>query len=226
MDGSDEGVVVRLSYTVLDKKKRKKDLKEKKTKTNKTKARGRGGGSTEARTYMTAKYLYPMGKAIVLIQPSTARARAAHARTHLPTSARPLLCAEVGCEKRFWTQQHLNAHVEVIHRGLKGYEVRVSLSLSLLLCLIALFTISSFYTKIGTRPFISVRYALPPLQSTTNFAHTLQPNTHLPAVSHICARTAGAQSRLRPHRNYVRTRRYTMVSRHRVIPLLEPRTKF
>ncbi|ETW80462.1 putative transcription regulator [Heterobasidion irregulare TC 32-1] len=50
---------------------------------------------------------------------------AAHARTHLPTSARPLACSEPGCDKRFWTPQHLNTHVEVMHRGVKSYECEV-----------------------------------------------------------------------------------------------------
>ncbi|EPQ50116.1 hypothetical protein GLOTRDRAFT_82578 [Gloeophyllum trabeum ATCC 11539] len=40
----------------------------------------------------------------------------AHARSHLPASARPLACPESGCDKRFWTRQHLAVH-EAWHRG-------------------------------------------------------------------------------------------------------------
>ncbi|KAH9937572.1 uncharacterized protein B0H18DRAFT_867289 [Fomitopsis serialis] len=42
----------------------------------------------------------------------------AHSRSHLPESARPFVCEEAGCGKRFWTSQHLRVH-ENLHRGEK-----------------------------------------------------------------------------------------------------------
>ncbi|KAI0762861.1 hypothetical protein C8Q74DRAFT_1207337 [Fomes fomentarius] len=45
----------------------------------------------------------------------------AHRRTHLPSSARPFLCEEPGCGKRFWTSQHLRVHTE-LHRGEKSFK--------------------------------------------------------------------------------------------------------
>ncbi|EKM60953.1 uncharacterized protein PHACADRAFT_133931 [Phanerochaete carnosa HHB-10118-sp] len=45
----------------------------------------------------------------------------AHARSHLPNSSRPLVCEEPGCEKRFWTAQHLRVHSE-LHRGNKPFK--------------------------------------------------------------------------------------------------------
>jgi uncharacterized Zn-finger protein len=36
----------------------------------------------------------------------------AHARSHLPSSSRPLGCAYEGCDKRFWTPQHLRVHAD------------------------------------------------------------------------------------------------------------------
>ncbi|KAJ7647532.1 transcription factor iiia [Roridomyces roridus] len=44
----------------------------------------------------------------------------AHIRSHLPQSDRPLACSEPNCEKRFWTAQHLNAHIEW-HNGAKPF---------------------------------------------------------------------------------------------------------
>ncbi|KAF8995512.1 hypothetical protein BDQ17DRAFT_1311014 [Cyathus striatus] len=43
----------------------------------------------------------------------------AHARSHLPASARPFVC-EGGCAKRFWTAQHLRAHMDW-HNGTKPF---------------------------------------------------------------------------------------------------------
>ncbi|KAI0757128.1 hypothetical protein C8Q80DRAFT_1132121 [Daedaleopsis nitida] len=45
----------------------------------------------------------------------------AHARTHLPSSAKPFGCEEPDCGKRFWTAQHLRVHTE-IHRGEKPFK--------------------------------------------------------------------------------------------------------
>lgn len=45
----------------------------------------------------------------------------AHTRSHLPASARPFVCEEPGCEKRFWTAQHLRVHSE-LHRGEKPFK--------------------------------------------------------------------------------------------------------
>ncbi|KAH9946789.1 hypothetical protein B0H21DRAFT_877046 [Amylocystis lapponica] len=44
----------------------------------------------------------------------------AHARSHLPETAKPLSCDEPGCNKRFWTAQHLRVH-EKIHKGEKPF---------------------------------------------------------------------------------------------------------
>ncbi|KAI0361765.1 hypothetical protein OH77DRAFT_1444612 [Trametes cingulata] len=44
-----------------------------------------------------------------------------HARTHLPSSAKPFACEEEGCGKRFWTAQHLRVHLE-LHRGEKPFK--------------------------------------------------------------------------------------------------------
>ncbi|KAI7933695.1 hypothetical protein MJO28_017526 [Puccinia striiformis f. sp. tritici] len=62
----------------------------------------------------------------------------AHMRMHLPGSSRPLLCGfqdqkkrapgtsqidtqeEEGCQRRFWTHQHLKIHRENVHEGKKG----------------------------------------------------------------------------------------------------------
>ncbi|KAF8070415.1 hypothetical protein FPV67DRAFT_1018750 [Lyophyllum atratum] len=45
----------------------------------------------------------------------------AHLRSHLPGSSRPLLCPEEKCGKRFWTSQHLRAHVDW-HNGAKPFR--------------------------------------------------------------------------------------------------------
>ncbi|KAH9898532.1 hypothetical protein C8Q73DRAFT_727296 [Cubamyces lactineus] len=45
----------------------------------------------------------------------------AHSRTHLPSSARPFVCEEEGCGKRFWTSQHLRVHTE-LHKGEKPFK--------------------------------------------------------------------------------------------------------
>ncbi|TBU49645.1 hypothetical protein BD309DRAFT_909197 [Dichomitus squalens] len=45
----------------------------------------------------------------------------AHARIHLPSSAKPFACEEKDCSKRFWTSQHLRAHIE-LHRGEKPFK--------------------------------------------------------------------------------------------------------
>ncbi|RDX55997.1 hypothetical protein OH76DRAFT_1427399 [Lentinus brumalis] len=49
----------------------------------------------------------------------------AHARTHLPSSAKPYPCEEPGCGKRFWTSQHLRTHAE-LHRGEKPFKCNES----------------------------------------------------------------------------------------------------
>ncbi|BGO94531.1 hypothetical protein NBRC10512_005042 [Rhodotorula toruloides] len=47
----------------------------------------------------------------------------AHSRMHLDESEKPCACPEEGCGKKFWTNQHLNKHVEVVHRnGGKTYK--------------------------------------------------------------------------------------------------------
>ena len=48
----------------------------------------------------------------------------AHTRSHLPVSARPFVCNEPDCGKRFWTSQHLRVHSE-LHRGEKPFKVRI-----------------------------------------------------------------------------------------------------
>ncbi|KAI0735302.1 hypothetical protein C8Q76DRAFT_711770 [Earliella scabrosa] len=45
----------------------------------------------------------------------------AHVRTHLPSSAKPFVCDDPGCGKRFWTSQHLRVHTE-LHRGEKPHR--------------------------------------------------------------------------------------------------------
>ncbi|KAI0704925.1 hypothetical protein BC835DRAFT_1315791 [Cytidiella melzeri] len=45
----------------------------------------------------------------------------AHSRSHLDPSARPLVCDEPGCKKRFWTAQHLRVHNE-LHKGEKPFK--------------------------------------------------------------------------------------------------------
>lgn len=47
----------------------------------------------------------------------------AHKRSHLPDSARPLECPVPGCQKRFWTNQHLRAH-RSWHDAAKPFVVR------------------------------------------------------------------------------------------------------
>lgn len=48
----------------------------------------------------------------------------AHLRSHLPESSRPFVCEANGrCGKRFWTKQHLGAHVQKVHDGVKPYQV-------------------------------------------------------------------------------------------------------
>jgi len=49
----------------------------------------------------------------------------AHSRSHLSASERPLGCSENGCTKRFWTNQHLSAHVAKVHHGEKPFTVRL-----------------------------------------------------------------------------------------------------
>jgi general transcription factor IIIA len=47
----------------------------------------------------------------------------AHTKSHLSDSERPYVCTEsAGCQKRFWTLQHLHVH-ENTHRGAKSYAV-------------------------------------------------------------------------------------------------------
>ncbi|KAJ4483747.1 hypothetical protein J3R30DRAFT_3451192 [Lentinula aciculospora] len=45
----------------------------------------------------------------------------AHNRVHLPASERLFVCSQPDCEKRFWTQQHLRAHVDW-HKGIKSFH--------------------------------------------------------------------------------------------------------
>ncbi|THV06098.1 hypothetical protein K435DRAFT_816192 [Dendrothele bispora CBS 962.96] len=45
----------------------------------------------------------------------------AHQRSHLPDSDKPLVCSESGCSKRFWTQQHLRAHLDW-HKGARSFK--------------------------------------------------------------------------------------------------------
>ncbi|KZV60354.1 hypothetical protein PENSPDRAFT_760058 [Peniophora sp. CONT] len=45
----------------------------------------------------------------------------AHARSHLPASARPFKCDASGCDKRFWTTQHLEVHEKTIHQGARPF---------------------------------------------------------------------------------------------------------
>ncbi|KDQ50548.1 hypothetical protein JAAARDRAFT_42006 [Jaapia argillacea MUCL 33604] len=45
----------------------------------------------------------------------------AHTRSHLPETDRPFACEEPGCEKRFWTTQHLRVHGDV-HKGTKPFK--------------------------------------------------------------------------------------------------------
>ncbi|GAA5895723.1 uncharacterized protein JCM6883_001601 [Sporobolomyces salmoneus] len=41
----------------------------------------------------------------------------AHARGHASESEKEYACPEPGCDKKFWTNQHLKKHLEVIHHG-------------------------------------------------------------------------------------------------------------
>ncbi|KXN87363.1 Transcription factor IIIA [Leucoagaricus sp. SymC.cos] len=45
----------------------------------------------------------------------------AHARSHLSETSRPFICSKDGCEKRFWTAQHLRVHVGW-HEGIKPFS--------------------------------------------------------------------------------------------------------
>lgn len=50
---------------------------------------------------------------------------AAHIRTHKNDEDKPLGCEEEGCDKRFWTNQHLKRHIKLVHENGKGsYPVR------------------------------------------------------------------------------------------------------
>ncbi|GAA5994458.1 hypothetical protein JCM5350_007042 [Sporobolomyces pararoseus] len=41
----------------------------------------------------------------------------AHVRGHASDSEKNYACSEPGCDKKFWTNQHLRKHVEVMHHG-------------------------------------------------------------------------------------------------------------
>ncbi|GAA5866370.1 hypothetical protein JCM8547_000756 [Rhodosporidiobolus lusitaniae] len=46
----------------------------------------------------------------------------AHMRTHSSEAEKTYICTEGdGCDKKFWTNQHLKKHIEVVHRG-KTYD--------------------------------------------------------------------------------------------------------
>ncbi|KAL5513353.1 hypothetical protein ACEPAH_3752 [Sanghuangporus vaninii] len=45
----------------------------------------------------------------------------AHMRSHLPDSSRPFVCCYEGCEKKFWTSQHLRRHQD-LHSGEKQFK--------------------------------------------------------------------------------------------------------
>ncbi|GAA5888654.1 hypothetical protein JCM6882_009035 [Rhodosporidiobolus microsporus] len=45
----------------------------------------------------------------------------AHMRTHSTQTEKKYPCKEEGCDKKFWTNQHLKKHIEVVHRG-KTYD--------------------------------------------------------------------------------------------------------
>lgn len=45
---------------------------------------------------------------------------AAHIRTHKNDEDKPLGCEEEGCDKRFWTNQHLKRHIKLVHENGKG----------------------------------------------------------------------------------------------------------
>lgn len=50
----------------------------------------------------------------------------AHVRGHASDSEKNYACSEPGCDKKFWTNQHLRKHVEVMHHG-KTYNVSIIL---------------------------------------------------------------------------------------------------
>lgn len=123
----------------------------------------------------------------------------AHVRTHLPESAKPFVCSKDGCDKRFWTPQHVRRHEEGCGEG--RYQVS-----------------SCFYSQsrasLDADPVIdrfSARFAPSRSPSTTFFVRTTPLIIPRQARSPSPARIRTVTSRSRPRRNCGSTQRSTTV---------------
>ena len=47
---------------------------------------------------------------------------AAHARSHMDASEKPFACTQEGCDKAFWTAQHLHRHTVACHAGAEAVQ--------------------------------------------------------------------------------------------------------
>ncbi|GAA5915497.1 hypothetical protein JCM5296_003418 [Sporobolomyces johnsonii] len=76
----------------------------------------------------------------------------AHLRTHSSDSEKKYACGEDGCDKKFWTNQHLKKHVEVAHRG-KTYDC-TACSLTFRKHHLLRTHVAEVHSPPGTNPFI------------------------------------------------------------------------
>ena len=134
----------------------------------------------------------------------------AHVRSHLPKSDRPFVCGESDCDKRFWTVQHLRAHLEVIHRGEKPFKVRpLYFSSSVLLAM----------RPLCSAPMNNVRQRF---RSTTSYAPTWLANMLHPGQNRTNVTMGTAQSPSAQTKNSRSISRCTKVSGIRFYAMFIP----
>ena len=134
----------------------------------------------------------------------------AHVRSHLPKSDRPFVCGEFDCDKRFWTAQHLRAHLEVIHHGEKPFKVK-SLHFS--------FPVLLIMRLICSAPMNDARQRF---RNTTSYAPTWLANMLHPGQNRTNVIMEIAQSLSAQTKNFTLISRCTKVSGVRFYAMFIP----
>ena len=133
----------------------------------------------------------------------------AHVRSHLPKSDRPFVCGEYDCDKRFWTAQHLRAHLEVIHHGEKPFKVRPLHTYSVL----------STVRPLCSAPMNNARHRF---RSTSNYVPTWLANMHHLGQNRTNVIMGTAQSPSTQTKNSTLISRYTKVFGVRLYAMFIP----